>query len=134
MSKRYKKIAPNYIPPGPIVLKPYFKELRISESRLRFKIAAKMTQRVASNFKNDAKFRQAGWLCVGCPPLILPAASPTQLLPPSLPHIDTEEHIILCDGYSDLREGLDLQTDRDLVTYFRQVIERRLSNEEKNNI
>ena len=95
-----------------------------------------MTLTAASHFKNDAKFRQAGWLCVGCPSVLQPGASPTHSLTPTptptpgLAKIDTQEHLMHCGGYSDLREGLDLETDRDLVTYFKLVIERRLRNED----
>ena len=93
-----------------------------------------MTPTMASNFKNDEKFRQAGWQCVGCSPVTEPAASGTQspTPPPGLRKIDSQEHLIICSSYADLREGLDLETDRDLVTYFKLVIERRLRNEDNN--
>ena len=136
MSKKYKKVGPDSIPPGPLKMKSYFNELSISDSRLRFKIAAKMTPRVACNFKNDPRFKLAGWLCVGCPQARtspLPATADLSAhSPPSPPQLDTQQHITTCPGYADLREGLDLQTDRDLVKYFRQVIERRIADEELN--
>ena len=39
---------------------------------------------------------------------------------------DTQAHILICPGYSELRENKDLATDKDLVGYFRLVIQKRL--------
>ena len=116
-------------------MKSYFRDLSISDSRLRFKIAAKMTPRVATNFKNDAKFKASGWLCVGCPPLPKSHGNQSQQSSssPLLPELDTQEHIRVCVAYSDLRDGLDLESDKDIVTYFRHLIERRIKNEERDN-
>ena len=38
---------------------------------------------------------------------------------------DTQSHAMECPGYEDLREGLDLNQDIDLVIYFRNVLKRR---------
>ena len=39
---------------------------------------------------------------------------------------DTQSHVMVCAGYSDLREGKDLKTDKDLVKYFQMVIKKRI--------
>ena len=39
---------------------------------------------------------------------------------------DTQAHILSCPGYEDLREDKDLSSDKDLVGYFRLVMNRRL--------
>ena len=38
---------------------------------------------------------------------------------------DDQDHLSVCQGYSDLRQGLDLENDDDLVEFFRQVMARR---------
>ena len=36
--------------------------------------------------------------------------------------IESQAHVIACTGYADLRAGLDLSCDKDLVNYFSQVL------------
>ena len=38
---------------------------------------------------------------------------------------DTQEHVLVCPGYADFREGKNLDVDDDLVKYFAQVIKLR---------
>ena len=38
---------------------------------------------------------------------------------------DTQTHAVICGAYADLRRGLDLSDDGDLVKFFRSVMERR---------
>ena len=42
--------------------------------------------------------------------------------------VDYQAHFMECPSYEDLREGLDMDKDLDLVTFFRKVMDRR--NEE----
>ena len=37
--------------------------------------------------------------------------------------IETQSHILYCEAYSALREGKSLSSDKDIVVYFRKVIE-----------
>ena len=39
--------------------------------------------------------------------------------------LDSQTHILSCDSYQYLRSGKDLSSDKDLVTYFREVISLR---------
>ena len=39
--------------------------------------------------------------------------------------MDTQSHVLVCQAYGDLREGLSFKQDMDLVLYFRKVVERR---------
>ena len=39
--------------------------------------------------------------------------------------IETQSHILYCEAYSALREGKSLSSDKDIVEYFRKVIEIR---------
>ena len=38
---------------------------------------------------------------------------------------EDQDHLSVCQGYSDLRQDLDLENDNDLVEFFRQVMARR---------
>ena len=39
--------------------------------------------------------------------------------------IDTQDHVLFCPFFSDLRQGLDLQSDKDLISYYSQVMKIR---------
>ena len=67
-----------------------------------------MTQTVQMNFKNEKKYVQNGWRCVSCN------------------NLDTQEHLIDCDGYKSLQIGKDLQRDQVLVLYYRNIIKQRI--------
>ena len=120
MSKKYKKIDTYRMENEPFQVQPYFKTLSVKASRFKFKLVSRMTPRVANNFKNDKRFKAIGWACVGC----LSNGPITGQLP-----LDTEEHILLCGSYADLRENKSMDSDQDIITYFQQVIERREKDE-----
>ena len=99
-------------------MKNYMVSLHLQSARLRFKIRARMTPTIQMNFKNDPKFKANMWTCLGCD---TGSEDGTNLGCP-----DTQAHVLLCRGYSDLRDGKNLENDRDLVEYFAAVIRRRL--------
>ena len=43
---------------------------------------------------------------------------------------DTQTHVLICPGYAELRQGMNLDEDSDLVKYFSLVIKRRLDIED----
>ena len=78
------------------------------------------------------------WLCPTAPPHPQPSdqlgASSAQQGAHTPPQLDTQQHIFDCLTHSDLRVGPNLESsDADLVTYFKQVIERRIKNEQKDS-
>ena len=93
----------------------YFKTLSVAQSRLRFRIFARMTHRVAMCFKSDPKYIMTEHQCIAC------RAAGEEVSETK----DTEEHIVTCKYYLELREDLDLETDPGIVTYFQRVISRR---------
>ena len=105
--KKYKKINVEEICNEECDVKPYIKEMKLQDARLRFKLRSSMVPTVKMNFQSDPKFSSDLWSCWSC-------SDP-----------DSITHIKLCLTYSDLREDLDLDVDHDLVTYFRRVIDRR---------
>ena len=98
----------------------YFKRLTVSQSRLRFRLYARLTPRVAMCYKADRRYREMGYQCVACREAGEPISQETQ---------DTEEHIISCRFYSDLREDINLESHSGIVKYFQRVISRRSETE-----
>ena len=65
------------------------------------------------NMKNNPKFANQQWKCDACK------------------RIDSQSHILWCPYFSPLREGKNINEDKDLVDYFQNVFEIRedLDNE-----
>ena len=93
--------------------------LNLYNARLRFKIRSKMTPTIQMNFKNDPVYKANLWTCLGC------ARVNDSFVDPSCK--DTQAHVLACEGYEDLREGKNLNDDKDLFEYFSAVITRRMS-------
>ena len=119
-SRKYKKISPEILSQEEFGVHKYFRTLTVSQSRLRFRLHARMTPRVAMCFKSDRRFMEMGYQCLGCREAGEPVSQETR---------DTEEHIARCIYYADLREDLDLDSDVGLVTYFQRVISKRADTE-----
>ena len=98
-----------------LVRKNYFIELNADDARLRFKFASKMTPTIAMNFQNDNGFRSKLWTCPAC------------RSEDDIGFIDSQQHVLICPNYSKLRENKDLSSNKDLVTYIREVIKTRLN-------
>ena len=76
-----------------------------------------MTPTVKMNFPSDEEFASQLWSCSGC--------GNSDLGYELAASRDTQQHIMLCPGYEELRENKNSEDDRDLVKYFSQVIIRR---------
>ena len=74
-----------------------------------------MTPTVKMNFPSDEEFTKQLWACSGC----------DSVGGEGIGSRDTQQHIMVCPGYAELREGIDLENDRDLVKYFSKVIKQR---------
>ena len=105
--KKYKKLEYKELGKEKFQTKPYLKNLNLADARLRFALRTRMTMTVQANYKGDHTFKSNGWKCQEC-----------QVL-------DTQEHVVRCPIYISLRNGKDLSSDRDLVQYFRRVIDIR---------
>ena len=102
--KNYKKLDYEELKKENYKIKDYLTSLNIADARLKFALRTCMTRTVQSNLKNDPIFKSNNWKCQDC-----------QVL-------DTQEHIVYCPVYSSIRTGKDLHKDKDLVEYFRKVI------------
>ena len=88
----------------------YLRSMNVTDARIRFKIESGMTPTVRMNFMNDKDFSRQSWVCLGCHT-----------------HLDTQNHIMACPSYADLRVGKNLDDDTGLVSYFTDVIRRRMT-------
>ena len=103
--KKYKKIDIDNFEQ-----KPYISNLSICDARLRFKIASQMVHSVKMNFQSDKAFKDDLWKCIACG------------------RADSQQHLLYCVGYEIYRKDKDLSKDKDLVTYFRNIIQDRMDN------
>ena len=107
MKKGYKKIDHKFLAEENFELKPYFKNLHISQARTKFRLRSFMTKTVKQNFPSDKQFAADLWTCWHCP------------------MVDSQSHVRVCPAYQHLRAGKNLDNDQDLVRYFQQVIKLR---------
>ena len=105
--KNYKKLNFERLQNEDYKAKDYLKSLNIADARLKFALRTCMTRTIQANFKNDPIFRSNDWKCHYC-----------QVL-------DNQDHVVRCPVYANFRKGKDLHKDKDLVDYFRKVIDIR---------
>ena len=87
-------------------VKTYLKEMHMTDARMFFRMRTEMFN-CKMNRSSDRQNRVALWQCSGCG------------------NIDTQAHIIWCPAYQDLREGKSLNSNTDLVHYFKKVMQIR---------
>ena len=76
-----------------------------------------MVPTVRQNFCN--KYMREGTHCRSCSESGKPAAP------------DTQHHVIAdCPAYEDIRDQFDMETDRGLVKFFKEVVKRRIEKGE----
>ena len=87
-------------------MKEYMSYKSLKEVRDIFRSRTNLVEGFKGNFKN--LYKNTNLNCVGCGQ-----------------EVDDQTHATQCPAYDDLREGLNLQQDRDLVAFFRKVMQRR---------
>ena len=107
MAERYKKIESEEMSLDKFERKSYLTNLRMDQARTKFKLKTKMMKNVKLNYKNDPKNLKKLWKCSECD------------------YIDSQDHILWCEGYTELRKNKDLDDDYDLTRYFQQVMQLR---------
>ena len=85
-------------------IKAYFKEMNLSDARINFKLRTHMFD-VKFNYKNDKKFASELWRCDSCQT-----------------SIESQNHVLWCPAYQELREGKNINNDKDLINYMQKVI------------
>ena len=71
-----------------------------------FRVRPKMVK-CKLNQSSDRGNRASLWKCNGCG------------------HVDSQSHILYCPSYQDLRVGKDLNSDKDVANYFKDVLKVR---------
>jgi hypothetical protein len=88
-------------------MKEYMRIKSLHDVRDIFRARTHLLEGFKANFKNMHKGKDMR--CEGC-----------KL------EVDTQAHVLLCTEYGDLRDNKDLRKDEDMITYFRQVLKRRM--------
>ena len=86
-------------------IQPYFYDKSVDNTRLAFRIRTKLVKKIPGNFKNLYKHNKDGLKCSHC-----------------LEPVMTQSHCVSCPGLEDLREGLDLASMKDMVTFIRRIL------------
>ena len=89
---------------------PYMDEKSLNQVRETFRTRTNMLEGFKGNFKNW--YLGENIKCEGCNQ-----------------ELDTQGHVVDCEEYADIKEGLDLTKDSDLVQFFKNVLKRRAENE-----
>jgi hypothetical protein len=84
-------------------LKDYMKTGTLYSARKTWEVRSYML-RVAGNYPGHKKYLATGWQCQACMQQVR----------------EDQDHLVLCSGYRDLLEGKDLESDEDLVDFFRK--------------
>ena len=85
--------------------KEYLKELTLSQARMKFKLKTQMFED-KFNYKNDSKNKKELWKCHSC----------------QSGEIESQSHILYCEAYKELRKDRDINNNKDLVDYMREVL------------
>ena len=88
--------------------KEYFHQKSLEDTRLLFRIRTRMVD-LKANFKNKPAFRKDGWICEGCHN-----------------EVETNGHVMSCEAYEHVREGKNLDSDKDLVQFFKEILKIRM--------
>ena len=87
--------------------KHYLKTNKLKDARILFKYRSKMLD-FKFNYKNDVIYSKEMWSCDSCQSAI-----------------ESQDHILWCPAYVDLREGKSINEDKDLIAYFAAVMKIR---------
>ena len=89
-------------------LKDYVKTGTLHSVRKTWEVRSYML-RVAGNYPGHKRYLATGWQCQACLGQVR----------------EDQDHLSSCSGYSDLRQGKDLDSDKDLVDFYTRVMARR---------
>ena len=84
-------------------IKDYVKDLNMHDARVNFKLRSKMFP-CKDNFRSDPVNVASKWLCKACEV------------------VDSQSHILTCPAYQQLREGKSLDSEKDVIEYYRKVM------------
>ena len=88
--------------------KEYLSDLSLSDVRIKFKLRSQMFD-VKMNYKSDPRHSDKLWQCDSC----------------QTGQIESQDHILYCPAYAELRVNKDIKSDKDLIDYMRDVLKVR---------
>ena len=88
--------------------KSYLSDMKMQDARINFSLRSRMYD-CKMNFLNNPVFKAEMWRCDSCRSCV-----------------DSQSHILYCPAYQQLREGKSLSSDKDIVSYFKEVLAIRL--------
>ena len=103
ISEKYKKLKHSELAQEDFGRKSYINNLNLQQARTKFKFRCSMTQHVKMNQKSNKTYEDALWRCEDC----------------GLQ--DTNSHLLWCSGYEILRDGKDLDDDKQLCEYLHRI-------------
>ena len=106
----YAKLIGKNLENENLEVKEYVKNMKLRDARTYFRIRSNMLN-VKMNRKNDIKYAHDLWKCDDCHSM------------------DSQAHIVWCPAYAALREGKDLESDKDLVEYYQKIMKIREDNQ-----
>ena len=89
-------------------LKEYVRKGSLASARKTWQIRSFMLD-VAGNYPGHSKYKGSDWRCQAC----------------SLELREDQEHLLVCEGYEDLKENLDLRSESEMVNFYQRVMDRR---------
>jgi hypothetical protein len=107
---QYSKLKNKNFENENLQLKDYVQSMKLRDARTMFRIRSGMVK-TKMNMKNSRSYSMDLWKCDDCRSM------------------DSQSHIVWCPAYAELREGKDLNSDQDLVTYYQQVMKIREDSE-----
>ena len=126
MATNGKKVKPEDLMNDTFGRKSFFYMLDKESSRYRFRISSSLVHTIRGNYSGKYRKRNEPLTCPSC----RNQNNETHLNNNTEVPADSQSHVLHCPAFSDLRGTLDLENDRDLVKYFRSVVERRIQNGE----
>ena len=104
---KMKKLKSGEMKDERFTFKTYLKEMTVTDARIKFKLRSQMFD-AKYNYSHNPQFTKELWRCDSCQR-----------------SIETQSHIIWCPAYSKLREGKDLNSDKDMINYMKSVMKFR---------
>ena len=89
-------------------IKEYGKSGTLFTARKTWEVRSHMLD-VAGNYPGHRKYKHSNWRCQACNQEVK----------------EDQEHLIICEGYQELREDADLGNEQELVEFFGRVMAKR---------
>ena len=84
----------------------YIKDMMVEDARTNFALRSFMFKGAKFNYRSDPKNSAELWQCGSC----------------MSGYIESQSHILYCEAYADLRIGKNINNDKDLVSYMKNVL------------